>query len=492
MKTLIIGMDGATIDTFKRGWTPFIASLLEKGKQLGLKEDLISRGWAEIFTGKHGQETGALYDRPDADGSLGWSLQFHISDIPGLGTEIRPLWQVLNERGYKVGIMNLPTAYPAPEVDGFFVSGGGGGGRVIQDPTEDLCYPKSILSSLLKEGYIVDERFGSLIYEKGIKDEKNLFSRLGEKNKNRTKAFIRLSSEFDVDFGFVVYKSSSVMAELLTIPEMARAGGAEEDSRSPLLAAAREYYRSFDTQVKRLVEAFQGAEVIFVSDHGMSTTTHLVHLNLFLQENGFQQATGSVSVSEAGLGALKKFLKPLIPLKLRHMIKQKTSLTAFADNPIVFDKSRTLAFTMPQSDWCSGIYINDKKRFNGPVAVSEIPLIARQIADCINKDSFASSHGLKGAVKPEMQSPASTYFPDVLVSAKNGYLFSNAAKDFIVKFNQPDGPLTLKQWIQDYRPYCIKAHDPIAVSTKGWAIQSSDKKRDLRLVYDHILATFQG
>jgi len=60
MKVLLIGMDGAHIDVFKRGWTPFISSLIEEGNQLNIKNDLLSRGWLEIATGEHASKTGAM------------------------------------------------------------------------------------------------------------------------------------------------------------------------------------------------------------------------------------------------------------------------------------------------------------------------------------------------------------------------------------------------------------------------------------------------
>lgn len=491
MKTLVIGMDGAKTETFKRGWTPFISSLIEQGAVLELKEDLISRGWAEIITGKHGIETGALYDRPKAEGNLDWSQRFRIGDIPGLGSEVKPIWQVLNERGYKVGIMNVPTTYPAPAVDGFFVSGGGGGAKVIQDPTEALCYPKEILDYLIKAGYIVDERFWSLIFEKRIKDEKTLFLRLDEKNLKRTKTFVKLSSDYNVDFGFVVYKSSSVMCELFTIPELIRDPYWEEKCKNNMLSAAKEYYKSFDEQIKYLVETFEDAEIILVSDHGMSETEYLVNMNKLLQENGFQHASSAVH-SEKGIRYVKNLIKPLIPANMRHLIKQKTQVESIYTNPIKFERDQTLAFCVPKGDWCNGIYINDKERFNGPVATSEIRNISEKISTFINDNDIAQKHGLSSYLKPENESSASVYYPDVIIDYNDGYLFSNSPNDFIVRFNQPNDPIDLKRWIDDFKRYSGKAHHPIALSTKGWLSEVTDKAQDLRLVYDHILSTFQN
>jgi predicted AlkP superfamily phosphohydrolase/phosphomutase len=148
LKILVIGMDGVGIDTFIRGWTPYLASLIDSGTMVKLKEDLLSRGWLEIVTGQHAIKTGALYEGPVADGTLTWTDSFKLEDIPNLGIQVKPIWQVLNERGYKVGIMNIPTTYPAPKVDGFFISGGGGGGSISQEIAEEQCQPDGLMHIL--------------------------------------------------------------------------------------------------------------------------------------------------------------------------------------------------------------------------------------------------------------------------------------------------------------------------------------------------------
>ena len=172
MKLLTIGMDGVHADTFNRGWTPFIKSLIDRGHGLTLHEDLISRGWSEIMLGKHAYDTGALYEGPLMGGSLKWSDKFKLEDVPALGVDIKPIWQVLNERGYRVGIMNIPTTFPAPKVDGFFVSGGGGGGPISKEASPYQCHPTELVTELNDGGYIVDQRNETLLGEAGLYDPK--------------------------------------------------------------------------------------------------------------------------------------------------------------------------------------------------------------------------------------------------------------------------------------------------------------------------------
>jgi len=215
MKVLLVAMDGAHVDAFNRGWTPYISSLINSSEQLNIKNDLLSRGWLEIATGRHASVTGAMYDKPNLGGALDWGTSFSINDIPDFNTSVKPIWQVLNERGYKVGVMNLPTTFPAPCVDGFFVSGGGGGAPVTQGATEELCYPKEILALLHENDYIVDDRLYQLMVDKKLTSGYEIFERLAYKNEKRTKSFLDLNEKFKVDFGFIIYKTSSVLAETI-------------------------------------------------------------------------------------------------------------------------------------------------------------------------------------------------------------------------------------------------------------------------------------
>ena len=486
MKTLLIGMDGAQQATFQRGWTPFAQSLLEQGHSLDLWENLISRGWTEIITGQHGVVTGALYDRPDMDGSHSWSLRFKLDDIPGYGNQIKPLWQSLNEAGIRVGIMNVPTAFPAPRVDGFFVSGGGGGGPVLQDPLPELCHPKDILQDLLDLGYIVDERLGSLLAEKGLYEAGAFFGRLREKNEKRTKAFIYLAKKHEVDFGFVVYKSSSNIAEFLLLPELERLSKQGNTGTSALVDAVGEYYRAFDQELERLVKAFPGAEIILASDHGMAARRFLVNPNAFLVEEGFQ----TPSKINRGIYDLIKVLKKLVPFSLRTAIRSHSKVKHLYESMVSFDNQASKAFCMLIGDWSHGIYINDRLRFGGPVHPDQCTAIAQRIVERFNEHPVSREHGFSARLKPESDSPASPLYPDVELRLPNGYVTSNEEKGFVVPFEQPHAPLSIDS-VTKGRLLCGKAHNPLATLVNGeWEISPSEDMNDLRLINAQILASY--
>lgn len=486
MKLLLIGMDGASEEIFQRGWTPFIASLLEKKTQLNITNDLLSRGWLEIATGEHASKTGAMYDMPEKGGGVKWKLDFSFRNIPGLGTSIKPIWQRLNEMGYKVGIMNLPTTFPAPEVDGFFVSGGGGGAPVTQAPTEALCYPKEILPSLLDDDYIVDDRLYQLMAEKNLNSPSEIFERLAYKNSRRTKSFVNLSNKYEIDFGFVVYKTSSVFAETFYNTEMVRRSNSSNKADSDLMKALERYYRDFDDEVRALQSKFPEAELVFVSDHGSCERKFSVNLNEFLKSEGFLFN----SMKKIAIKKTISKIKELIPFTIKAYLKKSVAMKAKHVGQVGFDIERSLAFSKTHGDWSHGIFINDE-RFGGPVKVSDVNDVKCRIIEKFNNSKESIQHGLKAVSSNETGSVCSS-FPDIKIILPNGYLTTDREKGFVTKFE----PVKTQDCISSITKgdiLNIKSHSPIAmfddVNVNG--IDYFNKEGHLGMVYDLILEKFR-
>jgi len=438
MKVLLIGMDGASRNTFERGWTPYISQLLAKGTDLGLKTDLFSRGWLEIATGKHASITTAMYDRPKCNGTTEWQEKFNISDIPDLGVSIKPIWQRLNEKGYSVGIMNLPTTFPASVVKGFFVSGGGGGGSVVEKPTSALCFPPSILADLVEENYIIDERIEQQVIDKKRTTSKGIFNRLAYKNEMRTNSFIRLSKKFNVDFGFIVYKTSSVLAESLVQLDWYRYIKDSDSVDTELLRAIEDYYRRFDLEIEKLHKAFPDTELFFVADHGHILRSHSVNPNRFLINNGFQ-VEDSINAS---LFSIVNLFKRLLPFWLKKALKKRNKINQLTSNTVSFNTNKTQAFCRTFRDWRYGIYINDEKRFGGKVKTKDISIIAKRIVEQFNTDLTAQKYKINAKMRDFIDSPFTTLdelYPDIILEVPDGYLITDKTHEFIKDYKAPRG-----------------------------------------------------
>ena len=487
MKVLLIGMDGASVETFMRGWTPFIASLIKKGKRLNLRNDLVSRGWLEIATGHHASVTGAMYDMPKINGTHQWNLNFSINDIPGINSSVKPLWQVLNEQGYSVGVMNLPTVYPAPKVNGFFVSGGGGGAPVVEKPIPELCHPSEILATLEKNDYIVDERIVQLVVDKKLDTPDLIFDKLSKKNEKRTASFVELAKQYNIDFGFVVYKTSSVTAETIVEPEWKIKQDGRVHYDVDTIGALKRYYEKFDKEIKKLHHAFPEAELILVSDHGSISRTNSVNLNNFLQLNKFQIGVGSKNIRRKFIEKIKK----IIPFSIKVKLQRYKPLKSMANIVSNFDVANSLAFSYTKNDWNHGIYINDKVRFGGPVDPSMIESITENIISCFNSNDEARKHNLYAYSKNERQPKSVDFFPDIIIDRPQGYLTNNAADGFISEFKRPKGVSSLGSILRG-DIITIKSHEPLAVDCGNSANEYDIlfKDRDLTAIYDLVLSKF--
>ncbi|PTP72401.1 alkaline phosphatase family protein [Vibrio splendidus] len=485
MKVILVGMDGCHESVFNRGSTPFISSLLQGYKQLDIYNDLLSRGWLEIATGQHATKTGALYDLPTKEANLNWSNEFKLGDVPNLGTSIKPIWQALNENGYKVGIMNLPTTFPAPKVDGFFVSGGGGGAPVTAEVQDSLCYPKDIKEYLNNSGYIIDERLYQLMTEKEFTSATEIMDRLSFKNSKRTEAFIHLSKEKEVDFGFVVYKTSSVFAETFYNTEQARVQNPNNRQDTEMLAAIEKYYKNFDDEIKKLVEAFPDAEIVFVSDHGSTERKISINPNVLLMEHGLYCTGMKKNLIKLVVGKIKE----IIPFKLKAYLK-KSALVKYKNVGSVAFGDGTKAFCKTVGDWVHGIYINDE-RFSGSVKKTEKDLLIKQIVDLINNDPVYNRHNVKAISQHDYKASNNDFFPDIVLLVDNGYLTDDRIKNKLEEFISPLSSSTLAS-ITKGDILNIKSHSPIFMLSNDLLSKTDkfDTKGDLTEVYKVICEYF--
>lgn len=489
MKVLLIGMDGCHQEVFNRGWTPFTTELLSSYRHLDIDNDLLSRGWLEIALGEHASLTTALYDIPKSNGSLDWSTEFSLPQVPGLGEKIKTLWQKLNEMGHSVGITNLPTTFPAPKVEGFFISGGGGGAPVTEVATPELCHPKDILQTLNKHGYIVDDRLYQLVVDKKLDTAKKILDRMAFKNERRTDSFLALNKRFDVAFGFIVFKTASVVTETFLNAEYCRRRNPANTPDDVLVDAVRDYYQRFDDQIKRLRLAYPDAEFVFVSDHGTTIRTHTVNPNILLQEHGFQ----TVEKNKDAVKSLVSFMKSKVPFAVKYMLKKSSAVKLKAVGAINFSPAKTAAFCKTTGDWSHGIYINDETRFGGPIPETEIASTRDRIVELINLNPLAKQHGVAARILSQTNGAALNHFPDIQLVLPNGYLTSDQGTRFISEYAPPVCRSSLAAVLRG-DIMSIKSHTPLAYISEAACTKfdESQMRGDLTVIHNRIVDLFKS
>ena len=140
-KVIMLGLDGARIEDLvswaSKGYLPNIKKLLEQGVYGKLQTTYPSTSapaWTSLMMGTNPGKHGVYdfyYRQPDCY-NIFLGMPGCVSDS-GQGTTegIRtgtPIWSILSDRGYQVGIIHHPISYPPDPVNGFLISGLGSPG----------------------------------------------------------------------------------------------------------------------------------------------------------------------------------------------------------------------------------------------------------------------------------------------------------------------------------------------------------------------------
>ena len=138
-----------------------------------------------------------------------------------------------------------------------------------------------------------------------------------------------------------------------------------------------------------------------------------------------------------------------------------------------------MAFCKTRNDWNHGIYINDEKRFHGPVSEEKMENIIAQIIEAINNNELIAKHGIKAIKRSGGVNPL---YPDILFELPDGYLTSDSANKVIEKFKKSKNINGLNSILKG-EIYSMKSHKPL------WLVLNNKifikRKKDLELTDLH-------
>ncbi len=146
-KVMIIGLDGATFDVLnpmmESGRMPCLKAFIERGTSGVLESTrppITPAAWTTFMTGKTPGTHGIVdFERYDVHTN---KLTFNSTRTL---RNTRTLWEILGDKGLKVGAINVPMTYPPRRVNGFMISG-------FETPGlhTEFTYPASLKDELLK------------------------------------------------------------------------------------------------------------------------------------------------------------------------------------------------------------------------------------------------------------------------------------------------------------------------------------------------------
>ncbi|MBA2565415.1 MAG: alkaline phosphatase family protein [Gemmatimonadetes bacterium] len=137
-KVLILGVDGGSYELIRRwageGLLPAFRELLATGAS-GILESthppVTSPAWPCFMTGKNPAKHG-VFDFITHDGS-------DVGLVSSRSVESKTLWELLSEKGKRVGVVDIPVTHPPRPVNGFVISDALLAGRPASWPADFLA-----------------------------------------------------------------------------------------------------------------------------------------------------------------------------------------------------------------------------------------------------------------------------------------------------------------------------------------------------------------
>lgn len=477
MELFVLGIDAASEEMLKAFKMPFVHKLMDTLKREHIEEDLISRGWVEAYTGQSALKTKGFYEFPLLNNTYDTSLSFNLNIID---PESNLLWNTLNDKDVSVGFMGVPTTFPAPKINGFFVAGGGGGKSLDSTYNDDtMFYPESIVEHLVKNKYVVDERVPSLLFDKKIFDVTLFFDKLIQMMDRRTDSYIDVYKSNPVKFGFMAYRAVATVA-YLSMSEIYRLIEGKEPLDESYLKELKRFFEALDLNIEKLFHNIDIQNVILISDHGITPYDSRINFNYLLQKLGYQ-----VKKTQAPSKSLIHRFKFLIPYNLRKKLKKNKLIDSTVKKGLWFNPEKSIAFCRSEGD-VAGIFINDKNRFNGPVLNTEIERTVSEICDAINSSVEAKQYNLKAyASKPDFAGePYEKFVPDIMVSKPmNMKSMTTTTSQFITKNNWFDRPINLREVKHDNWTGTKKPNAMFYISPSLEGLIENGDERNLTLTY---------
>lgn len=346
MKTVIIGLDGATFDIItplaSAGRLPVLSRLIAEGASAPLRSTILPNsfpGWASCTTGTSEGMHGVF--SPFIKNTSSYSVRA----MSGRDIQTRHVWDFMTDQGGRSIVVNVPTTYPPEPLNGMMVTG-----MLTPGLASDFTYPVSLKGELLRAipDYVIEpER---------IPDKYARASEFRRSIEGHEQAFDFLMKQGEWDFSMIVFSvldraQHDYWADM--DPQHPR-----HDPNTPVEFRnfIHEIYERLDGAIGRVIEKLPADSRAFVvSDHGFCSELFEVRVNELLASAGLLAFKSPASRrSRARVKSIKeKISRRLLPARPNgNSLDRKVQYgSAFLDE---IDWSRTRAFFAQDK----GVWVN--------------------------------------------------------------------------------------------------------------------------------------
>ena len=269
-KVVVLGIDGVPCSLLKRfieeGLMPNLAELVGKGTLSGMTAsipEVSSTSWSTFMTGVNPGKHGIYGFMELQKGSYNW--RFPDSRDVSSST----LWDIAGKNNKKSIVLNVPSTYPAKEINGILTAG------FVALDLKKATYPDSAYEYLKGIGYIMDVNA-----QKAKESLEALAEEIDKTFEVRKKAIMHFLDTGNWDLFVGVITETDRLHHYLWV--------ALDDESHPQHDFFIGFYKKLDAFIGEMYKKV-GDEIPFVilSDHGFTTIKREVYLNTWLREQGY-------------------------------------------------------------------------------------------------------------------------------------------------------------------------------------------------------------
>jgi predicted AlkP superfamily phosphohydrolase/phosphomutase len=277
MKTVIIGLDGATFDIItplaRAGRLPVLSRLVREGASAPLVSTILPNsfpGWSSCTTGTSEGMHGVFSPFIKNPASYG------VRAMSGRDIMTRPVWDIISEQGGRSIVLNVPTTYPPEAINGLMVTG-----MLTPGLASEFTYPATLKKELL------DAVPDYVIEPERIPDRRARAAEFRRAIDVRERALKFLMSRGEWDFLMVVF-SVLDRAQHDFWADMDPQHPRHDPNTSPEFRGfIHEIYERLDRAVGNIIEQLPpDTRVFVVSDHGFCSELYEVRVNELLAKAG--------------------------------------------------------------------------------------------------------------------------------------------------------------------------------------------------------------
>lgn len=271
VKVMLIGLDGMSFDVLsslvKRGILPNFKGLIDSGC-FGIMRSTIPPisplAWPSLVTGKN----------PGKHGIFSFRSNTPKTSTPYTSIIEEALWDLLNESGKRVVVLNCPFTFPPSKVNGVMISGfPSPEGRTLSYPPKYISLLRSKIGEYCAEIRSIDRL-----------DEESFLNEVYFVTKKRADATYYLMKNYEWDFFMVVFTNLDRIQHVLM---------GYFDKESPIYDSAKreiliEYYKEIDDILGKIISLIDENVILMIaSDHGFEPLYKYVGVNNLLVQGGF-------------------------------------------------------------------------------------------------------------------------------------------------------------------------------------------------------------